>query len=172
MLEGAEARHGVERPEALASDLPRICEVDVEVMAPAGGQLGGGERDAHPAAAPAANEVEQGTPTAAEVEHPPARADPDLLGHVLMLACLRLLEAQREIAVVLRPAEVGQLSKAEPEDAVSERVGEVEIVAVGHVISRLGPRRYRARSGSTRPGPTDNAREPGRRPGESHDRGR
>ncbi len=37
VLEGAGARHGVERPEAIASDLPRVVEADVEVVAPAGG---------------------------------------------------------------------------------------------------------------------------------------
>ena len=80
-----------------------------------------------PVAAPAADEVEQRAPAAAQVEHAPARPDPDLLGHVLVLAPLRLLEGQREVAVVLGSAEVGELSQAEPEDAVDQRVGELEV---------------------------------------------
>ena len=132
MLEGAEARDGVERAEAVARDLPRVVEVDVEAVAPAGRRLRGGQGDADPGAASAADEVEQRAPAAAEVEHAPARSDPDLLGHVLVLAPLGLLEAQREVAVVLGSAEVRELSQAEPEDAIDQRVGELEVVAVGH----------------------------------------
>ena len=79
-----------------------------------------------------ADEGEQRAPAAAEVEHAPAGPDPDLLGDVLVLAPLRLLERQREVAVVLRAAEVGQLAEAEPEDPVDQRVGELEVLAVGH----------------------------------------
>jgi hypothetical protein len=120
VLEGTEARHGVEGPELLTSDLPRVSQVDVETVPPAGGRLGGGERQADAHAPPAADERKQRSPTAAEVEHTPVRPDPDLLGHKLMLASLGLLEGQREVAVVLRPAEVGELAEAEPEDAIGE----------------------------------------------------
>ena len=60
--------------------------------------------------------VQQRAPAAAEVEHPPPGRDADLLGDVLVLAPLRLLEGEREVAVVLGAAEVGKLAEAEPED--------------------------------------------------------
>jgi hypothetical protein len=52
-----------------------------------------------------------------------------------VLAALGLLEAEREVAVELRAAEVRQLAQAEPEDAVGERVGEVEVAAGGDACS-------------------------------------
>ena len=55
-------------------------------------------------------------------------------GDVLVLAPLRLLEGEGEVAVVLGAAEVGQLAQAEPEDPVDQRVGELEILAVGHGV--------------------------------------
>ncbi len=84
----------------------------------------------------AADGVEQRTPPAAEVEHSPARLEPDLLRHVLVLAPLGLLEGQREVTVVLRSAEVRQLAQAEPDDAVGQRVAEVEVLALGHDAKR------------------------------------
>ena len=116
-----------------------VVQVDVEAVPPARRRLRRRQRDADPDAAAAADEIEQRAPAAAEVEHPPARPDPDLLGDVLVLAPLSLLEAQREVAVVLRPAEVGQLSETEPEDAVDQRIGELEVLALGHgYFGRLG----------------------------------
>ena len=49
VLEGAEAGDGVEAAEGVAGDLPRVVEVDVEAVAPAGRGLRGGQRDAHAA---------------------------------------------------------------------------------------------------------------------------
>ena len=106
--------------------------MDVEPVALAGGLLRARERDAHARRALLADGGQERAPAAAEVEHAAARLDADLLGHVLVLAALGLLEAHREVAVVLRAAEVGQLSEADPEDAVDQRVGEVEVLAVGH----------------------------------------
>src|SRR4030081_606815 len=127
MLEATDARHGVERAEAIAADLTRVVEVDVEPVSPAGGNLRGGQRDAHPGATPVADEVQQRSPSAAEIEHPAARPDAYLLGHILMLSPLGVLEAQGEITVVLGAAEVGELSQTEPEDAIDQRVGELKI---------------------------------------------
>ena len=115
-------------------------EVDVEAVPPAGRRLGGGQGDADPDAAPAPDEVEQPAPAAAQVEHAPSRADPDLLGHVLVLTALSLLEAQGEVTVVLRSAEVRELSQAEPEDAIDQRIVELEILAVGHGLERESER--------------------------------
>src|SRR5450755_1875801 len=50
-----------------------------------------------------------------------------------MLAPLGLLEAQGEVAVVLGAAEVRELSQTEPEDAIDQRIGELEILAVSHL---------------------------------------
>ena len=138
VLEGAEARHRVERAEAVAGDLARVTEVDVQAVPPAGRRLRGGQGDADPDAAPAPDEVEQPAPAAAEVEHAPSRADPDLLGHVLVLAALSLLEAQGKVTVVLRSAEVRKLSETEPEDAIDQRIVELEIRAVGHGLEGGG----------------------------------
>ena len=74
----------------------------------------------------------QRPPPAAEIEHPATRPDAYLLGHILMLAPLGLLEAQREITVVLGAAEVRELSQTEPEDAIDQRIRELEIRAVSH----------------------------------------
>ena len=93
MLERAEARHGVERTEALPVDLARVLEVDLEPVPAAGRQLRRGQRHPHPVAAARPGVGEQRTPAATEVEQPSPRADPDLLGHVIVLAPLRLLEA-------------------------------------------------------------------------------
>jgi len=57
-----------------------------------------------------------------------------LLIWVNALVPLGLLEAQREVAVVFGAAEIRQLAEAQPEDPVDQRVGEVEVVAVGHVL--------------------------------------
>ena len=79
-----------------------------------------------------ADEVQERPPSGAKVEHPPARPDADLLGDVLVLAALGLLERHREVPVVLGAAEVGQLTQAQPEDPVDQRVGEIEVLAGGH----------------------------------------
>src|ERR671911_2808784 len=138
VLEGAEARHGVERAEAVAGDLPRVVEVDVEAVPPAGRRLSGGQGDADSGAAPTPDEVQERAPPAAQVEHAPARSDPDLLGDVLVLAPLSLLEAQGKVTVVLRSAEVRELSQAEPEDPIDQRIGELEVLAVGHGFEGSG----------------------------------
>ena len=57
---------------------------------------------------------------------------------ILVLAPLRLLEAQREVAVVLGAAEVRELAQAEPEDAIDQRIGELEILAVSHSLNAAG----------------------------------
>jgi hypothetical protein len=72
--------------------------VDVEAVPPARRRLRGRQGDADPGAAAAAGEGEQRAPAAAEVEQPPSRSDPDLLGHVLVRSPLSLLEAEREAA--------------------------------------------------------------------------
>lgn len=138
MLEGAEAGHGVEGAEALAVQPPRVVEMHVEVVASARRVLRLGQGDAEAAGAAGADEVQQRPPAASEVEHPPIGTDPDLLGDVLVLARLRLLEAQREVAVVLGAAEVRELAHAQAKDAVGQRVGEVDVVAVGHGVRPAG----------------------------------
>src|SRR5215216_156854 len=79
VLEGPEACHGVERPELLTRDFPGVTEVDVEAMPAARGRLRGRKGDADAGRVAAADEVQKRPPTAAQVEHPPARSDPDLL---------------------------------------------------------------------------------------------
>src|SRR5215211_8420899 len=132
VLEGAEAGHCVEAAEAVAADLPSVLEVHVQAVPPAGRRLRRRKGDAHPAPATLADERQQRPPATAEVEHPPAGPDADLLGHVAVLAALSLLEAHGEVTVVLGPAEVRQLPETEPEDAVDQRVGEFEVLASGH----------------------------------------
>ena len=132
VLERAEARDAVEHAEALARHLPRIEQVDVEPVPAARRRLRGGQGHADPGAAPAPDIVQQRTPPAAQVEHAPPRPDPDLLGHEGVLAPLSLFETQREVAVVLGSAEIRQLTQAEPEDAIDQRIGELEVLALGH----------------------------------------
>ena len=132
MLEATDARHRVERAEAVAGDLPRVVEVDVETVPPTGSHLRGGQRDADPGATSVSDEIQQRPPPAAEIEHPATRSDADLLGHILVLAPLGLLEAQGEITVVLGAAEVRELSQTEPEDAIDQRIGELDIRPVSH----------------------------------------
>ena len=137
MLERAEARDAVEHAEALARHLPRIEQVDVEPVPAARRRLRGGQGHADPGAAPAPDIVQQRTPPAAQVEHTPPRPDPDLLGHEGVLAPLSLLETQREVAVVLGSAEIRQLTQAEPEDAIDQRIGELEVLALGHGLKSI-----------------------------------
>ena len=105
-------------------------------MAAAGLGLRRRQGDPDAARASAADEVEQRPPAAAEVEHPPPGPDPDLLATYSCLRRCASLEAEREVAVVLGAAEVRQLTQAEPEDAVDQRVGELEVVAIGHGLAR------------------------------------
>jgi hypothetical protein len=49
VLERAEARDRIEPSEALAADLARVVEMDVEAVAAASGPLRRGQRDAEPA---------------------------------------------------------------------------------------------------------------------------
>ena len=139
VLEGSEARHRVEWAEAVAVDLAGVAQVGVEAVPAAGFELRGREGHPRPPPTPLAGEVEHRPPPAPEVEHRPIGPDPDLLGDVGVLAALGLLEGQREVAVELRAAEVGELAEAEPEDPIDQRVGEVEILAIGHgAYSRSG----------------------------------
>jgi hypothetical protein len=101
-------------------------------MPTTGSHLRGGQRDADSGATSVADEVQQRPPSAAEIEHPAVGPDAYLLGHILMLAPLGVLEAQGEITVVLSAAEVRELSQAEPEDAIDQRIRELEIRAVSH----------------------------------------
>lgn len=89
-------------------------------MPSARGQLCRGQRhpDPDPTARPGVGK--QRSPTTAEIQQAAPRSDPDLLGHVVMLAPLRLLETKREVPVKLRAAEIGQLTEAEPDDPVSQ----------------------------------------------------
>jgi len=136
LLEGAEARHRVEWAEGVAGDLAGVLEVHVEPVAVAGLHLRRGQGDADAGGPGAADGVEQRTPPATEVEHAPARLEPDLLRHVLVLAPLGLLEGEREVTVVLRSAEIGEFAQAEPDDLVGQRVAEVEVLAPGHEARR------------------------------------
>ena len=132
MLKRAETCHGFELAEALPVDLARVLKIDLEPVLATGRQLRRGER--HPHAVPAAlpGVGKQRTPAATEVEQAAPRPDPDLLGHVLVLAPLRLLEIQREIPVELRAAEIGQLTETEPDDPIGQRVGEVGVPTDRH----------------------------------------
>ena len=132
MLERAEAGHRVERAEGLALERAGVEEVHVETVSTARGELRGGERDADTTGAVTTNDVEQRSPSAAQVEHAPARCDPELLDDELVLARLRLFEGQREVTVVLGAAEVGHLTEAESEHPVDQRIGELEVVAISH----------------------------------------
>lgn len=102
-------------------------EDDVKAIAPARPRLGCGERDPHALRPPIAREAEQSAPAAAKIEQPLAFADADLLRDVKVLATLRLLEAEREVAVELRAAEVRELAKAQPDDPVNRGVRELKI---------------------------------------------
>jgi hypothetical protein len=126
-------------------------EVDVEAVPPTRCRLRGGQGDADPDAAPLSDEVKERAPAAAQVEHAPAGPDPDLLGDVRVLAPLSLFQAQREVTVVLGSAEVGELSQAEPEDAIDQRIGELEVVAVGHRPNGDRPRRRASAKVTSRP---------------------
>jgi hypothetical protein len=107
--------------------------MDVETVPPTGSHLLGGQGDTDPCRTPVADEAQQRPPAAAEIEHPAARPDADLLGDILMLAPLGLLEAQREVTVVLGAAEVREFPQTEPEDAIDQRIRELQIRAVSHV---------------------------------------
>jgi hypothetical protein len=140
MLERAKARHGVERAKALPVDVTRVLEVDLESVPATRPQLRRGER--HPYRRPTARPgiAEQRTPSATEVEQSPPRPDPDLVGHIIVLASLRLFETEREVAVEHRATEIGQLTEAEPDNPVSQRVREVGVPAVRHPLPTYAPR--------------------------------
>src|ERR1700678_2717833 len=115
MLECTEARHRVKRAEAFPFDLTCVLEVALDPFLAASRHLRRGQRHPHsvPAASPGVGQ--QRAPAATEVEQASSRPDPDLFGHVVGLATLRLLEGEREAAVELRAAEIGQLTEAEPD---------------------------------------------------------
>ena len=139
MLEGAEAGDGVEAPVLLRRQLSGVSNLDLEAVATARCRLRRGQRHPDPVTTALADEGQQRPPAAAEVQHPHPWLDPDLLGDVLVLSALSLLEAEREITVVLCAAEVSQLAEAEPKDPVDQRVGELEVGAIGHAASVSGP---------------------------------
>ena len=136
MLERAQAGDRVEGAERVGCDLPGVGDPRVQPVAAAGFGLGRRERHADALGLALADEVEQRAPAAPEVEHPATRRDADLLGDVLVLAALRLLQGQREVAVVLGAGEVGHLPEAEPKDPVDQGVGELEVALVGHLAGR------------------------------------
>ncbi len=160
VLERAEARDRVKAAEALALQLPRIEQMHVQAVAQAGRRLRARQRDAQPDRLATADEVEQRPPAAAEVQHARASDDPDLLGHVLVLPALSLLQADREVAVVLGAAEVGELPHAQAEHAIGQRVGEVDVAAIGHRNSRQS---QRGGATSTQPLPAPRTSEDTRR---------
>src|SRR5436309_3139966 len=65
MLEATDARDGVERAEAVAGDLPRVIQVDVETVPPTGSHLRRGQRDADSGATSVADEIQERPPPAA-----------------------------------------------------------------------------------------------------------
>jgi hypothetical protein len=132
VLERAEAGRGVEPAEGVGRHEARVLQVDVEPMVPAGGRLRGGQCDAHAFGPPAPDEVQQRAPAATQVEDPAPGSDAYVVRHVLVLAPLGLFEAEREVTVLPGAAEVSELSQAQPEDAVDQGVGELEVGAVGH----------------------------------------
>src|SRR5581483_2087740 len=106
----------------------------VQPVSLAGGELGGGEGHADTLRALLSEEVQERAPTAAQIEDAPAGLDAQLFRDVLVLSALRLLEGEAEVAVELRAAEVCELAHAEPEDPVRQRVGEVDVAVVGHLV--------------------------------------
>ena len=134
MLKRPQARHGIKAAKTLAADVPRILEVDLEAVLAAGRQLGRGQGDPHPRAAASPSVCQQWTPATAEVQQPASRPDPDLGRHIVMLAPLRLLEAEREVPIEFGAAEIRQLTQAEPDDPVGEGIGEVDVAAIRHLI--------------------------------------
>lgn len=91
MLKRAETRHGIEHPEALPIDLPRVLEVNLEPMPAACGQLRRGQRHPDPVPAARLGVGEQRTPATAKIKQTAPRPDPDLFGHIIVLAVLCLL---------------------------------------------------------------------------------
>jgi hypothetical protein len=130
VLKGAEARDGVEGSERLTRNTPRVVKVDVEPVTAAGRGLGRGQGDADPGRADAPDVVQQPAPPAAEVEYATTGFEAELLGDIVVLAALCLLQAQGKIAVELGSAEIGELSETEPDDAVSQRIGEIKVFAI------------------------------------------
>src|SRR5581483_3245778 len=145
MLKRTEARDGVEHAEALSVDLARVLEVDLEPVPAAGRQLCRRERHAHRDASARSGIGYQRPPATTQVEQASARPDSHLFGDIVVLAALGLLEAEREIPVEHRAAEIRQLTEAEPDDPVGQRVGEVGIPAVRHP-----PPTYASRSAEVR----------------------
>jgi hypothetical protein len=116
--------------------------MNVETMPPTGSHLLGGQRDTDPSGAPVADEAQQRPPTTAEIEHSAARSDVDLVGHIRLLAPLGLLEAQREVTVVLGAAEVREFPQTEPQDPIDQRIGGLEIRAVSGHLPQHRPTRH------------------------------
>lgn len=86
MLEAADARDGVERPEALAGHLPSVVEVNVEAMPLARRDLRRGQGDTDPRRALVADEFSSGP-------HPQPRSSTRRLAPIptwsAMYSCLR-----------------------------------------------------------------------------------
>jgi hypothetical protein len=106
VLKVAEAGDSVEAAKRIAAGLADVHQVDVEAAATAGPRLRGRERHPHPVAAALADELQQRPLATAKVEHAAAGANPDALGDMFVLSPLRLLQRQREVAVVLGTAEI------------------------------------------------------------------
>jgi hypothetical protein len=49
-----------------------------------------------------------------------------------VFAPLSLLETQRKVTVVLRPAEIGEVPQAQPNDTIDQRIGELKVLAISH----------------------------------------
>jgi hypothetical protein len=85
--------------------------VNIEAAPSTGRRLRGRQGDAKPRPAPFAHVLEQCAPAAAQIKFASARTDIDLLTDVVVLAPLGLLEAQREVTVLVGAAEVRELAR-------------------------------------------------------------
>src|SRR5579859_5206557 len=127
MLERAHRRDRVERSEGVLGDGAAIDQMRVEPVLAARGQLAARERHADGLHAAIGQIAQQSAPAAPHVEHALSRLELERLPDEVVLAPLRLLEREREVAVVFRTAEIARLPDAEPEEPVDERVREIEI---------------------------------------------
>src|SRR5207247_2806314 len=138
MLEGADAGDAIETTESVTGDGAAVVEMHVEAVAAARGPLAPRQRHADPGPATRFHIPQQPTPAAPHVERALPGDEPQLLPHERVLAALRLLQSEREVAVVLGATEVSGLADAQPEDLVDQGVGEIDVALAGHASS--GPR--------------------------------
>ena len=132
MLEGAQADHPVEGAKGFRGHRPGVHQVDVKSVPDVGLLLTMRQRHADAANAKVPEVGQHRAPSAAEVEDPAAGRHLNLPGNVFVLAALRLLQREREVAVILGAAEIGKLADAHPEEAIGERVGEIDVGSSGH----------------------------------------